>query len=70
MLRCLAPFGSCPGVLLPDQSEGERGRWGEFKPGTLNSNPLVYFPHELTPGPWLRMGEWARGRWGEFSLKR
>jgi hypothetical protein len=39
--------------LLPDQSEGERGGWEEFKPGTLNFKPLVYFPHELTPGPSL-----------------
>ena len=43
-------------VLLPDQSEEERGEiggWGEFESGTLNSKPLVYFPHELTPGPSL-----------------
>ncbi len=33
--------------------EGEMWGWGEFKPGTLNSKPLVYFPHELTPGPSL-----------------
>ena len=48
--------------------EGEMGGWGEFKPGTLNSNPLVFFSHELTPGPWLRMGEGEMGGCGEFEL--
>jgi hypothetical protein len=35
------------------EGEGGIGGWGEFKPGTLNSKPLVYFPHELTPSPSL-----------------
>jgi len=60
MLRCFAPEPKRMG-------EGEMGGWGEFKPGTLNSKPLVYFPHELTPGPWLRMGEGEKGGWGEFK---
>jgi hypothetical protein len=29
------------------------GGKGGIKPETLNSKPLVYFPHELTPGPSL-----------------
>jgi hypothetical protein len=32
------------------------GGWGEFKPGT----------HELTPGPWLRMGEGEMGGGGRL----
>ncbi len=41
------------------------GGWGEFESGTLNSKPLVYFPHELTPGPWLRSSEGERGEGGK-----
>ncbi len=37
------------------RAKGRGGDWGmgEFKPGTINSKPLVYFPHELTPVPSL-----------------
>jgi hypothetical protein len=45
--------------------EGEMGGWGEFESGTLNSKPLVYFPHELTPAPGC---EGERGRKGDGGI--
>ena len=52
-LRCAVFTLRCLGVLRPAGAVLL----------VFNLEPPFCFPHELTPGPWLRMGEGERGGW-------